>query len=71
LLAQAAYQTAHAVLAARGEWVTNEKTLLTRAGLADIDQIIATAQPVPDDLHHALTRSHALCQAAVLAATGR
>jgi hypothetical protein len=71
LLAQAASQTAHAVLAARGEWVTNEKTLLARAGLADIDQIIATAQPVPDDLHHALARTHALCQAAVLAATSR
>ena len=71
LLAQAASQTAHAVLAARGKWVTNEKTLLTRAGLTDIDQIIATAQPVPDDLDHALARTHALCQAAVLAATGR
>jgi hypothetical protein len=54
-----------------GEWVTNEKTLLTRAGLAEIDQITATAQPAPDDLHHALARAHALCQAAVLAATGR
>jgi hypothetical protein len=41
LVAQAASQTAHAVLAARGEWVTNEKTLLTRAGLRPVDQFIA------------------------------
>lgn len=71
LLAQAASQSAHAVLAARGEWVTNEKTLLTRAGLADIDQVIATAQPVPEDLERVLARARVLCQAAVLAATGR
>jgi hypothetical protein len=36
LLAQAASQTAHAVLASRGEWVTNEKTLLTRADLTGL-----------------------------------
>ncbi|WP_344981682.1 nucleotidyltransferase domain-containing protein [Streptosporangium fragile] len=40
-LATAAMQTAHAVLAARGEWVTNEKTLLQRAGLRGIDGIMA------------------------------
>ena len=32
-------QSAHAVLAARGEWVTNEKTLLTRAGLREVDEL--------------------------------
>ncbi|WP_033293487.1 nucleotidyltransferase domain-containing protein [Amycolatopsis jejuensis] len=37
----AAMQTAHAVLAARGEWVTNEKTLLDRAGLRALDDIVA------------------------------
>ena len=40
-LATAAMQTAHAVLAVRGEWVTNEKRLLDRAGLRGIDRIIA------------------------------
>lgn len=39
-VATAAMQTAHAVLAARGEWVTNEKRLLQRAGLRGIDKII-------------------------------
>ncbi|MFJ8597737.1 nucleotidyltransferase domain-containing protein [Streptomyces shenzhenensis] len=40
-LAVAAAQTAHAVLAARGEWVTNEKRLLERAGLRAADGIVA------------------------------
>src|SRR5262249_31088677 len=60
LLAQAATQAAHAVLAARGEWVTNEKTLLTRAGLGEIDTIVADPDPV-----HAVERAHALCADAV------
>ncbi|MFD7131471.1 nucleotidyltransferase family protein [Streptomyces sp. NPDC059894] len=40
-LAVAAAQTGHAVLAARGEWVTNEKRLLERAGLRGVDEIVA------------------------------
>ncbi|MFJ3301638.1 nucleotidyltransferase domain-containing protein [Streptomyces sp. NPDC086549] len=40
-LATAAAQTAHAVLAARGEWVTNEKRLLERAGLREADGIVS------------------------------
>jgi len=64
LLAQAATQSAHAILAARGEWVTNEKTLLTRAGLREIDKIIAQAQQDPDSLRATVERSHTLCSAA-------
>ncbi|MEU8898899.1 nucleotidyltransferase domain-containing protein [Nocardia sp. NPDC048505] len=46
-LATAAMYAGHAVLATRGEWVTNEKRLLRRAGLRDIDAIVAglTAEP--------------------------
>lgn len=40
-VATAAVQTAHAVLAARGEWVTNEKRLLERAGLRTVDDVLA------------------------------
>ena len=36
LIARAASYAAHAVLAARGQWITNAKTLLTRAGLRDL-----------------------------------
>ncbi|CCK30862.1 hypothetical protein BN159_6483 [Streptomyces davaonensis JCM 4913] len=39
-LATAAAQAGHGVLAARGEWVTNEKRLLERAGLRGVDDII-------------------------------
>ncbi|WP_326836150.1 nucleotidyltransferase domain-containing protein [Amycolatopsis rhabdoformis] len=39
-LGVAALQTAHAVLAARGEWVTNEKTLVERAGLRGLDDVL-------------------------------
>ncbi|MEY9990543.1 putative nucleotidyltransferase [Streptomyces sp. V4I8] len=41
-LATAAVQTGHAVLAARGEWVTNEKRLLERAGLRSIDGVVGS-----------------------------
>ncbi|GAB3384183.1 nucleotidyltransferase domain-containing protein [Amycolatopsis echigonensis] len=37
----AAMQAGHAVLAARGEWVTNEKTLLERAELRGLDDVVA------------------------------
>jgi hypothetical protein len=41
-IATAAVQSGHAVLAARGEWVTNEKRLLERAGLRAVDGIIGS-----------------------------
>lgn len=43
LTVQGASQAAHAVLAARGEWITNEKTLLSRAGLTEVNDIVARA----------------------------
>jgi predicted nucleotidyltransferase len=65
LLAQAATQSAHAVLAARGEWVTNEKTILSRAGLDLVNRIIAEADGTPDSLSHAVQVTRELCQATV------
>ncbi len=50
LLAQAAMQTGHAVLAARGEWVTNERRLLRRAGLGEVDAILAGIGQTPEAL---------------------
>lgn len=41
LVSEAACYTAHAILARRGEWITNEKQLLTRAGLRWLDDVIA------------------------------
>ncbi|MER6124719.1 nucleotidyltransferase domain-containing protein [Streptomyces sp. NPDC001795] len=53
-LATAAVQTGHAVLAARGEWVTNEKRLLERAGLRSVDGIVAGLKADPDGLAEAV-----------------
>ncbi|MEU6036535.1 nucleotidyltransferase domain-containing protein [Actinomadura sp. NPDC047616] len=59
-LATAAMQSAHAVLAARGEWVTNEKTLLGRAGLRDVDRIVAGLAPDPASLTRAIEEAETL-----------
>jgi len=61
MIAQAASYTAHAVLAARGEWVTNDKTLLARAGLREVDEVIAVTGPGPESLVEAVDRSEELC----------
>ncbi|WP_077691544.1 MULTISPECIES: nucleotidyltransferase domain-containing protein [Nocardiopsis] len=50
LIAQAVSQAAHAVLAERGEWVTNDKTLLSRAGLEEADLVVAGMTADPQDL---------------------
>ncbi|MDT3399785.1 nucleotidyltransferase domain-containing protein [Streptomyces sp. B1866] len=59
-LAAAAAQTAHAVLAARGEWVTNEKSLLLRAGLRDVDRVVAGLRPEPGALAGAIADAEEL-----------
>ncbi len=64
-LAVAALQTAHAVLAARGEWVTNEKRLLQRAGLRGVDAIVAGLRPEPEALTRAIAEAERLFEAAV------
>jgi Nucleotidyltransferase domain len=64
-LATAACQAAHAVLAAQGLWVMNEKTLLERAGLRGIDGILAGLTPDPAHLGEAVDAATALLQAAV------
>jgi hypothetical protein len=50
--------------------VTNDKTLLTRAGLRQVDEFLAIPEPSPGLLRDAADRSRALCSAAVQAATG-
>jgi predicted nucleotidyltransferase len=61
-IATAACQAAHAVLAARGQWVTNEKTLLDRAGLRGIDHILASLTPRPPTLAAAIDKAQALLE---------
>ncbi|PXX59159.1 putative nucleotidyltransferase [Nocardia tenerifensis] len=61
----AAMCTAHAVLAARGEWTTNEKRMLQRAGLRDIDTIVTGLEPDPTSLTQAITETAALLDRAM------
>ncbi len=55
-LARATVQAAHAVLAARGEWVTNEKRLVQRAGLRDLDEFVAAPGSTPEALADTVAR---------------
>jgi len=59
-LATAALHTAHAVLAARGRWVTNEKRLLHEADLRGVDAIVAGLRPEPESLRRAITEAEEL-----------
>ncbi|GHC78349.1 nucleotidyltransferase domain-containing protein [Streptomyces flavofungini] len=60
-IATAALQSAHAVLAERGAWVTNEKQLLRRAGLRGIDAVVAGLRPDdPAALRRAVVEAEAL-----------
>jgi hypothetical protein len=49
-IAVATCQGAHAVLAERGQWITNEKALVDRAGLRGVDAVLAGLTPEPDRL---------------------
>jgi hypothetical protein len=69
-VAVAACQAAHAALAASGQWVTNEKTLLERAGLRGVDGILAGLDPDAGRLARAVDDAEALLQAAVTRADG-
>lgn len=68
MIAQAASCSAHAVLAARGEWVTNEKSLLSRAGLRTVDDIVAGLSSDPEALAAAVQEAQRLCQEATRSA---
>jgi predicted nucleotidyltransferase len=62
-LAVAAVQAGHGVLAGRGEWVTNEKRLLERAGLRRVDDIVAGLRPEPEALTRAVSDAEAVLRA--------
>ncbi|MFI1254138.1 nucleotidyltransferase domain-containing protein [Streptomyces netropsis] len=66
-IATAACQAAHAVLAAKGEWVTNEKRLLERAGLRGLDRVLGGLTPQPEALTKAVDEATALLEKAVRA----
>ncbi|AUS78172.1 nucleotidyltransferase domain-containing protein [Actinoalloteichus sp. AHMU CJ021] len=69
-IAVAATQYAHAILAARGEWVTNEKDLLSRAGLDVLHGEVLAARGEPDALRALVRDTRVRGQALVRDATG-
>lgn len=69
-VALAATQTAHAVLAARGEWVTNEKNLIARAGLQQTDRLLGGLTPDPGALTRAVSEAEQMLADAVETARG-
>ena len=60
LIATAAAQAAHGVLAGRGEWITNEKALLDRAGLRSVDAVISGLAADPEQLTRAVDAAERL-----------
>ncbi len=65
MVVQAASCAAHAALAGRGEWITNEKSLLARADLLELDQILTIAQPSAAKLEEIVDRARDLCLASL------
>ena len=55
------------MLAARGEWITNDKRLLTRAGLRGVDDLVAAAGPDPAVLRDLVDGARSLCSDALQA----
>ncbi|MEV1081800.1 nucleotidyltransferase domain-containing protein [Streptomyces sp. NPDC050211] len=69
-LATAAVQMGHSVLAAKGEWVTNEKRLLERAGLREVDAIVAGLGPGSNALSSAVASAESLFASAAAGHAG-
>lgn len=65
LLGQAVAQSAHAVLAAQGQWVTNDKLLLAQAGLRSVDELLADLSPDRQSLVNAGRAAKETCREAV------
>jgi hypothetical protein len=59
-IAVAALQAAHAVLAERGQWITNDKTLIDRAGLRGADEALTGLAAEPEELLSAIERARVL-----------
>jgi hypothetical protein len=53
------------VLAASGQWITNEKTLLDRAGLRGLDRVLAGLTPDPEALAGGIDAAESFLRTAV------
>ena len=61
-IAVAATCFAHAILAARGEWITNEKSLPARAGPSAVDEVVESLTRDPAVLRAGIGTVRALCR---------
>lgn len=61
MVVQATSCAAHAVLATRGEWITNEKSLFARADLLELDQILATPESTATRFNEIVRLARDLC----------
>ncbi|MCF2125013.1 nucleotidyltransferase domain-containing protein [Strepomyces sp. STD 3.1] len=64
-IALATTRTAHAMPAAQGEWVTNEKGIVERAGLGGIDELVAGLTPEPRSLTRSVEHTETLQRVAL------
>jgi hypothetical protein len=64
-VAVAIASTAHAVLAARGEWITNDKQLIDKAGLRHADTVLAGLRADPTILDRAVSAAYGVITEAV------
>ncbi|MEV6411848.1 nucleotidyltransferase domain-containing protein [Kribbella sp. NPDC051718] len=61
LLAQATMMAAHAVMAAEGRWVTNEKRLISDAGLGSVDDLLTDLGKSPENLASLIVAARNAC----------
>jgi len=66
LLAMATCFAAHAVLARDGVWVTNEKQLLTKAGLRGVDGVVAALGGSPGQLLESVDRVEGIIRSVIV-----
>jgi hypothetical protein len=64
-VAVAIASTAHAVLAARGEWITNDKQLISKAGLRHADSVLTALSAEPAILDRAVGAAYDVIMEAV------
>ena len=62
MIVQATTCAAQAIAAARGQWVTNEKSLLDTTGLREIDALVASLTTDPSVLQEAVAAARDLCR---------
>lgn len=64
LISEAGCRAGHAILAHRGEWITNEKQLLIRSGLTQLNDVVCGLTADPQTLESRVVDARSILQAA-------